>query len=297
MGVPANELTSKPELGSISSFTLDYKPNPLTSMQLVHLSTGELTLEGEFNLWQSDDKQHTLGVYKKSELGAETNINTTMHMVYNFGQNYFFNFGLKNYPICETSSAPTTFSVGTIARFLEDKNLSSWAGLHLDFNLRNVSDVKFQLGVSNPNANGVLQLQVERKIEPQVSLSDGKISSIVTYPKTLRLGLEARVSDDFSLFNVFESAIEDTKLKTDLTFGGLYTFDPYTNLKFKFKDDLTTTVSITRRFRNLFDFTFSTNLVYKTYSALERKTSTTPLLSHVKSKFGVTLNLLDESLL
>jgi hypothetical protein len=292
-----NEKTKKDELGSISSFTLSMTQNPLYTTTLTLLDTGDLSFEGEYNLWQSDDKEHNVGIYKKSEGDAYAKINTTMRLLYNFGRNYFFNLGVKNMPIADLSSTPTTYSAGAMARFLEDKNLTSWAGLNFDFNLKNVQETKFLLGVTNPNFNGILQFRVERKVSSGITIPEGKVMAHATYPKFLKLGLEAKVSDTFSLFNLFESEIEEKDFKTEMSFGGLYTLDPYTNMKFRVKDDLSTTISLTRRFRNLIDFTFCTHLIYKTYTATEMKLSTEPLLSHVKSKFGFTLNLIDEPLI
>jgi hypothetical protein len=217
-----NEKTKKDELGSISSFTLSMTQNPLYTTTLTLLDTGDLSFEGEYNLWQSDDKEHNVGIYKKSEGDAYAKINTTMRLLYNFGRNYFFNLGVKNMPIADLSSTPTTYSAGAMARFLEDKNLTSWAGLNFDFNLKNVQETKFLLGVTNPNFNGILQFRVERKVSSGITIPEGKVMAHATYPKFLKLGLEAKVSDTFSLFNLFESEIEEKDFKTEMSFGGLY---------------------------------------------------------------------------
>ncbi len=291
-----NEVTKKDEISSIGSFTLTITPNPLNTTTLTLLNSGQLSYEGEYNLWQSGDKEHSLGVYKKSEADEEAKINTTLRFLYNFRSNYFFNFGVKSMPICEVSSKPTTYSVGAMTRFLEDKNLSSWAGLNLDFNLKNLEETKFLLGVSNPNVNGILQLKIERKVNDTITIPEGKLSAHASYAKFIKLGLEAKVSETFSVFNLMETEIDEKEMKTEMIFGGLYNLDQNTNMKFRVKEDLSTTISLTRKYRDLIDLTFSSHFIYKTYPIKEIKDSTKPLLSHVKSKFGFSLNLIDEPL-
>lgn len=293
-----NLLSKKDEIASIGSFTLTLNPNPLNTTTLTLQNSGEIGFEGEYNLWQSDDKEHSFGVYKKTEADEVAKINTTLRLLYNFKSNYLFNFGIKKMPLCTLSSSPTTYSVGAMTRFLEDKNVSSWAGLSFDFNLKNLQETNFLLGVSHPNANGILQVRMERKINDEVTIPEGKVSAHASYSKFIKLGLEAKVSDSFSVFNLLENEIDGKELKTEMSFGGLCNIDQNTNMKFRVKDDLSTTISLTRRYRNLIDMTFSSHFVYKSYSASEKKDdSTKPLLSHIKSKFGFSLNLIDEPLI
>ena len=293
-----NLLSKKDEVASIGSFTLTMTPSPLNTTTLTLLNSGEIGFEGEYNLWQSDDKEHSFGLYNKTEADQDANINTTPCFLYNFRNNYFFNFGIKSLALCRLSSSPTTYSVGAMTRFLEDKNVSSWAGLSFDFNLKNLQETKFLLGVSHPNANGILQFRIERKINDEVTIPEGKIAAHASYSKFIKLGLEVKISDTFSVFNLLENEFDGKDLKTEISLGGLYNIDQNTNMKFRVKDDLSTTISLTRRYRNLIDMTFSSHFVYKNYSASQKKDdSTKPLLSHVKSKFGFSLNLIDEPLI
>jgi hypothetical protein len=163
-----------------SDYSLSIVSSPLSTTTITHRDTGELTFQGEYSIWQSDDKDHSVGVYKKTTCDPTYNMDTTCQMLYNYRRNYFFNIGLRNLALTKSSVEPN-LSLGSIFRFYEDANVSSWAGMHLNFNSQSFNDLKLILGVTNPNVNGVISFGMLKKNKSTVNT---EVKEIHTLEKT-----------------------------------------------------------------------------------------------------------------
>lgn len=314
--LPPDSIENKSRLSTASSCSLDMTFSPESNITLSQSDSGEATIEGEYQVWANDNNMHKVRLYGKHEIESCDNITTSNHVVYNYGLDYMFNAGVRDWKIKkgEEMMTPEIFSLGAMMRFTGDPKLHTWGGLQFAFGPRNFNEVKALVGLFTPDVNGVMQVALQKKSETIVTpLTSNQIAEKITYPKTLQVGLEAKLSDTFYLYNIFKSCFE-VDFKTETQLGGLYTFDPSTSLKFKIGDDLTTTLSMTKRFRNLFDFTFSTQLGIKMPTKVETTTSTatvttpttatsvsvtTPkhILPHVTTKFGLALEILDNTLI
>lgn len=307
-------------LNTFSNYSLNFVLSPLSNILVSHSDAGILDIEGEYNLWQSALKDQHLSLYGKHVFNGLHDITTTNQLVYNYGLDYMVNLGIRDWKIKSNSdktAAPETFTIGGMMRVLQDANNHVWTGLQLAFGTRRFNEVQALIGANFPNKiNGIMQLSVGRKVETVVTpLTESKLDMKVTYPKLLKVGLETKISETFYLYNLFTSSLDES-MTMSAQIGGLYTFDPYTSMRFRIQDDLTTSISLTRRYRNLLDFTFigtfhvnkakkteiektttTTKVHGETTNVSTDITATTKNCAFVTSKFGLTISMLDDSLL
>src|SRR5690606_37219386 len=106
-------------LNSSSNYTLRINQSPLTNVVISALHTGEIACESEFNLWQSNDKEHSVGMYKKTELDNEGGHNLAFQFLYSLGANYMFNLGVKNWSFAKNKCpCPELYSIGAMGNII-----------------------------------------------------------------------------------------------------------------------------------------------------------------------------------
>jgi hypothetical protein len=294
----------------MSDYNLSFSFSPLSNLIITHLSTGDIFSEGEFNIWQDSTKDHNVSIYKKCTVNTEGLITSTWQLLYNFRNNYLINFGVRDLELYSAKSkhlSPGVLSLGAITKINEQANMTTWGGMHMNVKPKNLDNVSLVLGLSTPSLNGVLQLLVERKdnyglptttTTTTIGTSAVGTSIIVDtnttepyyYQQSAKVGVEAKIADNFYIYTTMTAKNEKT-ISTELVTGGLYTLDPTTNLKFKVTDALQATVSLTKRFRDLFDFTFTSNFNFN------KPVASDYTLGNIKTKFGLTFTLLDETLI
>ncbi len=306
--------TADGKLTTNTNYNLTIEPSPLSLTTISHVDS-ELSCEGEYTVWQSDDKEHSVGIYKKSTVDNFFNLNTTSHLLYSFGRNLFFNFGFRNLGIFGTKSENVNFctvtapylSIGGMYKFLNEANMTSWTGMHVDFTKDGMEEAKTFVGINSAQFNTVFSISVLRNViqsdSKQSKLEKTTVDPVahtvttqtteksvvketVSYPLKAAIGVASKISDEFELFSLINSTYEGSAMKTDLMVGGVYTFDPETNYRFKFKDDYSLSLALQRRFRNFVDISFVTNFKYLG-AKLDLGTS-------VQTKFGMALNFMDD---
>jgi hypothetical protein len=286
MAAERSYITKKEGLTTSSNYKLEFRPDAKYSTITNHNENGDMTCEGEYTLWQSKDDIHRFGIYRKSEMDSEMNLNSSMQFLYNH-KKYFFNFGFYKNPFKneKASCVDPSFSFGGLGRTYEKDGLSLVNGIHIDFNRRIVTNAKFILGFVKGDINGLVQYQISKKIG-----SDTEEKTEMITVKELKVGLESKICDKFTLFNL--SGFEINENSTDFNYGvgGQYSFDPLTFLKFSLKSDKKSvgTVAFTRRFREFIDFTFLTRMRYVPGDEKAKK------LGRVKTKFGLEISFVEE---
>lgn len=266
--------------------------------------------EGEFNLWQDDKSEHNVSIYKQCSIDEKCLVSSTLQLLYNYRNNYLINIGIRGFELFSYHNKrldPGLFSIGGIAKFYEDANMTTWGGIHVNVKPKKLDNVSFLMGFSNAFLNGIVRMNIERRenlATDQILAGDATIkTNFVTpttatvsvdepyyYEKEVRVGLESKLQDDLS---VFSTMILKQDKKGDLIpkfeGGGMYIIDLTTNLRFKATDQLIATFSLTKRLRKMIDFTFATSFTYK-------KPTVAQNIGSLKSKFGLSLNFLDECL-
>ncbi len=294
---------------ALNNYQLEIRFSPLSNLILTQLGNGSMITEGEFNLWQDEKREHNVSIYKQCSIDEKCLISSTIQLLYNFRNNYLFNFGIRGFELFSYHDKrldPGLFSLGGIAKFYQDANMTTWGGIHLNMKPRKLDNVSVLMGFSNAYLNGIVRFNVERKeslAADRVS-GDATIKTTVITPTTttvileepyhyeneVRMGLESKVQDDFSVFSTM-TLTQDKKgdLLPKFQGGGMYIIDSTTNLRFKATDQLIFTFSLTKRLRKMIDFTFATCFTYKK-PLIEKN------FGSLKSKFGLSVNFLDESL-
>jgi hypothetical protein len=268
---------------------LEVKLSP-TSNITINQSPDEVTAEAEFNLWEDEKKNHQVSIYKRHTIQYGKWLSSAQ-FVYNLKNSYLFNLGLKNFELLnkENRFSSLLFSAGALTQVTQN-DITTWGGVQSDFNSKAVQKVSLLLGGSYRNINGVLNFNMEKaeQKEEQVSAESDKVAvgqSCCSYKNSVRFNVESKVNDDLTVYSSAE--LTSNLWDTEVTTGGVYSVDPATSLRLKIKNDYSGVVSLTRAFKNNFHFTFATAFNYV-------KASSESSVGHVKTKFGVSLNLVDE---
>jgi hypothetical protein len=266
-----------------------------------------MTCEGEYTLWQSDDKLHSFGLYKKSSIDRHFNINSTFHLLYNWGSSLLLNLGMRNLGFVGTKNNVETFcnikapflSLGALYRLVNDANANSWTGVHLNFTKDDLQEAKTIIGFDSSNINGVLSVSVLkdliRKEQKEIDKKSEVGNMTVVTKETIKketyaynvqavMGFNAKVSDELTLFSIIKNSGLNP-MSTSFLFGGIYQINPLTSYRIKFQNDYSATFAFMRRFSNFVDMSFTTNLKYMQE---ENKTCA------VQTKFGMALNFVDD---
>ena len=297
--------TGAGNLTATNDYQLEIKLSPLTNILLTQLGNGSITAEGEYNVWQDDKKEHNVSIYKHCRIDENFLVTNTTQLLYNFKNIYLLNLGMRGLELYSYNNKrldPGLFSVGGMTKIYEDKNITTWGGVHMNLKPKNIDNVTILLGMSNKSLNGVLKLNIERKenigLDTFSSQSTCKtienplgnvmIAKPYRYENELRIAFESRVQDDLSIFSTMTvKQDQHAKLVPSFVGGGMYVIDADTNLRFKANDDMVATLSLTKRLKNMVDFTFATNFIYKT--AFKDKK-----IGSIKTKFGLSINFLEE---
>jgi hypothetical protein len=292
---------------AMNNYQLEIRFSPLSNLILTQLGSGALNSEGEFNIWQDDKKEHNLSIYKHCSIDENFLVASTVQLLYNFRNNYLINLGIRGIELYSYKNKrldPGLFSLGGIAKLYEDANMTTWGGIHINLKPKKIDNVSVLLGMSNPYINGIMRLNIERKENLTVETLTADLptkTTVVTptsttvifsepyyYENELRMGFESKVQDDLSLFStMIVKQDKSANLIPSFVGGGMYIIDPTTNIRFKANDDLVATLSLTKRLRKMIDFTFATSFNYK-------KPLKETQLGSIKTKFGLSVNFLDE---
>ncbi len=291
---------------TMNNYQLEIRFSPLSNLIVTQLGTGALSSEGEFNIWQDDKKEHSVSLYKQCSIDENFLVSSTVQFLYNFRNNYLINLGIRGIELYSYKNRrldPGLFSFGGIAKIYEDANMNTWGGIHINLKPNKIDNVSVIIGMSNPTINGIMRLNVERK-ENLIAETISDIPTNTTfvtpttttlmvseryyYQNELRMGFESKVQDDLSLFStMIVKQDRNANLIPSFLAGGMYIIDPTTNIRFKANDDLVTTLSLTKRLRKMIDFTFASSFTYK-------KPLKETQLGSIKTKFGLSVNFLDE---
>jgi hypothetical protein len=298
-------------LTSFSNYQLDIRFSPMSNLTITQLGNGAIRSEGEFNLWQDDTKDHNVSLYKECNVDENALISSTVQLLYNFRNTYLINFGIRGQELySHTNRRLNTglFSLGGVARLYQDTYFTTWGGVHVNLKPNSVDNVSVLLGLSNATLNGIVRFNIEKrdlttaettfpletKIISNERMTTTTTTSIITepyyYENEVRLGLESKLQDGFLIFSTLSVKKDKTpNILTKFIAGGMYNIDTTTNLRFKMTDDMVTTLSLTKRIRNLLDFTFASSFTYS-------KPVSEKNMGNIKTKFGLSLIFLDETL-
>lgn len=288
-----------------SLFKLVYVPSPLNTTEITH-NEEQFSCEGEYNLWQSDDKLHNLGIYKLSTVDKQLSMNTSCQFLYNYGTMILLNAGIRNLGIKGTSSGPVNFctfsspslSLGGLYRLYSDANNTSWTGVHLNFNKDQIQQVKSLVGYDSSNFSGIIQViltktllgkvqtEIDRKSEVgNITLVNKQTIQQESYSHDIEtsLGFTSKISDEMNFFTLLKNNGMDL-MNTFIVVGGIYNIDKNTSYRFKIQSDYSFGFGFVRRFSNLMDMSFSTN--FKQIQ-IDGK-------NFLTSKFGLSLNLIED---
>jgi hypothetical protein len=289
-----------------TNYKLIWVPSPLYTTEVNH-NENEMTCEGEYTVWQSDDKLHNIGLYKKSSIDTHFNMNSTLNLLYNYGNSLLLNFGMRNLGIVGTKNRERTFcnlrapylTIGALYRLVNEANANTWTGAHLNFTKDDLQEAKTLIGFDSPNISGILSVSVlkdlimkeEKEVDRKSEIGNITIVSKDTikketfaYDVETVMGLNAKVSDDVSLFSILKNKGLNP-MSTSFLIGGIYQIDAQTSYKIKFKSDYSASFAFLRRFRNFVDLSFTTNLKY-----IQEENKATA----IQTKFGFSLNFVDD---
>jgi len=265
------------------------KINPTSSLTVNH-SPDEITAEVDYNLWENEKKTQQVSVYKKHSI-QNGRWFSSAQFIYNLKNSYLFNLGVKNLELLnkENRLSSLLFSAGALSRVTQN-DVTVWGGVQSDFNSKAVQNVSLLVGGTYRNLNGVINFNVEKteSNEEEIKFESDKVAvgqSCCSYKNSVKFNVESKVNDDLTVYS--SADLKSNLWDTEVTTGGIYSIDSATSLRLKLKNDYSGVVSLTRAFKSNFLFTFATAFNYV-------KASQKSNFGHVKTKFGVSLNLVDE---
>ena len=219
---------SDPNFEVDHEFEISYDHNENDNIKLKY-EDKTFGTELECDIWSSENKNHRLGLYKNTKIGSDFSLATTLQLLYGFGSNYFFHFGLRKLGLFGNESDEVcklrqpNFSFGGLYRFVKNDNLDGSVGLNVDLKQTSVEKVRPMLSLRSGNFATLLNLSLE-------PLSG-------SYKTGADLGIETQVSDDLNVYGHFKvdhtpaQGKEDAVLSNEFTVGAAYRFDKATELR------------------------------------------------------------------
>ncbi len=272
-------------------------------------SESQLEVENEhfnFQLTRSDDEKEAMietKVWKHKDLSMnlygkfsdnDGHQNFSGQVIYYLNDNKMFNVGYERsdknneaiYNDGNTTKTNQNFTLGGMMQLYKQNEHNAYGGLRMATNIKFLNSLQGLVGYNNNLLNFVVSFGLAR------SETDHLL-------KLFKMGSEVKVTNDLSLIGHVDCSIEDDHVKNDWRLGGRYEIDERTGVNFRLEceneniagneltssHDLSLTASITRKFRNLIDFTFSARYDLKNDKAMR----------YLKPKYGFSVGFSEDS--
>lgn len=261
---------------------LEYESRNRKTFLNLLLTNGEsdkAQLLSEFNLYSY--KQHRFGLHSRLNFGEEEGkALASVNFLYGFGSKFLFNLGFDQFFVNFSSGDKLftkydKFNFGLSGKLRDDLN----AGAHATINCRGkLNNAQVLVEWNAKDTSALVHFNRDRV---EVNKED-------KYENTLTVHAHRQVNSDLLAFKSLKIGSG-----VDYTGGFLLNLDNSTQLKTKLTNGSNLTLSLTHRFRNLFDFSVIGDFVFVSAKRNVTVSGSNEVLAHVKSKFGVKMEVLD----